>query len=141
VDLACGGRNSLNGRAGGRHQSTARRKQRRGIDRPNAARTVRARKKPPDIGRRRLKTDRPSGLFVRSRAVGARHGEVEQAQVDRKLSAVVDQVAHDEVPEHVRPVPLELQPAHDFQPPESRQGLVAWAPQGHNRRRAQFNGE
>src|SRR5262249_53971839 len=40
VDLACGGRDPLNGRAGGRHQSTARRKQRRGIDRPNAARAL-----------------------------------------------------------------------------------------------------
>src|SRR5262245_51554102 len=48
----------LTGRASGRYQSTARRKQGSGNDRPNASHALKSCEKPSDIGRRRLKTDR-----------------------------------------------------------------------------------
>jgi len=69
-------------------------------------------------------------LLVCGRTVGAGYGDVEQAQVDRKLAAVMDQVAQGEVPEHGHPGPFEPQPAHYFEAPSLHQGRIGNARQG-----------
>src|SRR6266850_5533060 len=65
-----------------------------------------------------------SELLVSGRAVGAGHWDVEQAEVDRKLAAVMDRMTQEEVPECNRLGFFEPQPAHNLEAPRSRHVLI-----------------
>src|SRR6267142_2187790 len=71
-----------------------------------------------------------SELLVSGRAVGAGHGDVEQAQVDRKLTAVMDHMAQGEVAERDRPGFFEPQPAHNLEAPRLNHALIVGGRQG-----------
>src|SRR6266850_5280909 len=71
-----------------------------------------------------------SELLVSGRAVGAGHGDVEQAQVDRKLAAVMDRVTQEEVPEHDCLGFFEPQPTHNLEAPGLRHTLIVGRRQG-----------
>src|SRR6266550_2720352 len=65
-----------------------------------------------------------SELLVSGRAVGAGHGDVEQAQVDRKLTAVMDQMVQGEVAERDGPGFFEPQPTHNLEAPKLTHALI-----------------
>ena len=71
-----------------------------------------------------------SELLVSGRAVGAGYGNVEQAQVDRKLSAVMDHVIQREVPKRDRLGFFEPQPTHNLEAPGLRHALIVGGRQG-----------
>src|SRR6187455_2825066 len=65
------------------------------------------------------------GRLVRGRPVRRRHGHVQQAQVDRELAAVVDQVAERHVAQRLGTFPLEPQGAADLELPGGMERRLA----------------